>query len=118
MADAPDADADNLVLNLRPPAAALAPLDAGAASGGGMPPELEAFLAREARARMGSRVSWKHLETCFKWRLIERYLEDKGVPVDAPVAGQVRSLLSSKKLCNVEFDAALRRVVRLNHADL
>lgn len=86
--------------------------------GGAVVPELEAFLDREAGARLQSRVCWKYLETCFKWRLIQVYLHEAGVDDNDPRVGQVRALLSQRQLPAVVYDSSARRVVRLNHIDL
>ena len=92
--------------------------DGGGPSPAAVTPELEAFLDREAVSRMQSRVCWKYLEACFKWRLILTYLKERGVEEGSPRAQEVRGLLARNQLRGVEYDSLARRVVRLNYSDL
>lgn len=104
----------DLVMNL----ARAAPLALSGGGNGSVSPALEAFLDREASMRQHGRVNWSNLEACFKWRLIQTYLRGRGVQDVDPVVGELRGLLSSKRLRNVEYDSSERRVLRLNHGDL
>ena len=64
--------------------------------------------------RLQKSVSWKHLETCFKWSRIQDYMHACGVADDDPLFTEVKELMKENRLTKVEYDAHARRVLRLD----
>jgi hypothetical protein len=75
---------------------------------------LYALIEREIVVRGQRHASWKQLDLCHKWRLIQEYLRDaRCTPAQF---ADVRAMLRGNILTNVEYDGA--RVTRLNVQDI
>jgi len=75
---------------------------------------LYALIERELTVRGQRNASWKQLDLCHKWRLIQEYLRDANcTPTQF---ADVRAMLRGNALLNVEYDGV--RVTRLNAQDL
>ena len=79
---------------------------------------LDAFIDQEIARRQRRNVSWKYMEACFKWRMVQQYLQEQGVLAQSPVTGQLRELLRCNKLLRVEYDTHSHRILKLNYGDL
>ena len=74
---------------------------------------LDHFIEHEIAVRLSKAVSWRQLETCFKWKCVRQYMRDKGIGDDDVVVTTVRDLLQTNKLGGVEYDAREHRLIRL-----
>ena len=81
--------------------------------------ELDRFIDGEIDQRLGApNMTWRKLETCFKWRALQEYLTQLGLPLDDPAFAQARELLRAHELTSVEYDAPSRAITRINHASM
>lgn len=83
------------------------------------PADLDTFIQHEIGQHLSKPLSWRRLESCFKWRRIADYLwEEHGLAEDSAHALEVCALLRKGRLNNVEYDSSARRVLRINHQDM
>jgi hypothetical protein len=80
--------------------------------------ELDRFIDREIAARMRKNVSWKQLDTCFKWARVLEYLQENGVGSQDPMIGELREMLKLNKLSQVQYDSHTHKITKLNMGDL
>ena len=76
---------------------------------------LNDMIEREIAARM-RRQSWKQMDLCFKWKLVRAYMDAQPMSCGAELVADVRRMLKTDALTNVEYDGA--RVTRLNYLDM
>lgn len=79
---------------------------------------LDEFIDREISMRMAKTVTWKNLETCFKWARIQEYLTDNAVVADNPIVARLYGMLKANQLVNVQYNARERKILKLNAEDL
>jgi hypothetical protein len=75
---------------------------------------LDEFIDREINARMTKNVTWKNLESCFKWARVQEYLSDLEICRDDPVVLRLRNMLKSNQLINVQYNQKTRKIIKLN----
>ena len=75
---------------------------------------LDEFIDREINARMTKNVTWKNLESCFKWARVQEYLSDLDICQDDPVVSRLRDMLKSNQLVNVQYNQKTRKIIKLN----
>ena len=79
---------------------------------------MNSFIDVEISKRIGApNMTWRKLEVCFKWRALQEFLRARGVPEGSENHALVRRLLQAQELTDVEYDAATRAIVRINHAE-
>jgi hypothetical protein len=93
-------------------------VDASAAAAAAHRASLDSFIDKEIACRLRGNVTWKHLEACFKWRMVQEYLREHGVDEADPLVGCLMALLQGNKLSRVEYDAKAHRILKLNHGEL
>jgi hypothetical protein len=79
---------------------------------------LDEFIDREINARMTKNVTWKNLESCFKWARVQEYLSDHEICQDDPVVLRLRNMLKSNQLINVQYNQKTRKIIKLNTDDM
>jgi hypothetical protein len=72
--------------------------------------ELNMLIDNEIAARSQRSTSWKQMDLCFKWRLVQDYMQAAHCSND--LIAEIRALLRRNELANVEYNGV--RVVRLN----
>jgi hypothetical protein len=75
---------------------------------------LNEFIDREINMRMTKSVTWKNLESCFKWARVQEYLSEQDIDVDDPVVGRLRGMLKANQLGNVQYSTRTRKIIKLN----
>jgi hypothetical protein len=76
---------------------------------------LNSYIDREIAIRM-QRQSWKHMDVCFKWKLVQEYIKSLHMPCSHDILNEIRALIKTNGLANVEYDGV--RVLRLNVHDI
>ena len=79
---------------------------------------LNEFIDREINMRMTKSVTWKNLESCFKWARVQEYLSEQDIDVDDPVVGRLRGMLKANQLINVQYSTRTRKILKLNTENL
>ena len=78
--------------------------------------ELDTYIDGEIAARLASvSMTWRKLDQCFKWRMLQAYLRERGEPDGGSAYGVVRELLRTGQLTSVEYDCVRQVIARLNH---
>lgn len=77
--------------------------------------DLNAFIDRDITSRM-QRQSWKQMDICFKWKLIQDYMNSMETPCKAKVVADIRHMLRANELVQVEYDGT--KVLKINACDI
>lgn len=76
----------------------------------------EDMIVTEMSKMMDKKKSWKTLDACFKWRVIEEYIQNTNIiPFNKATIKHLKDALRHGKLANVEYDHSGRRINSLNY---
>lgn len=79
------------------------------------PRTFDEFIDDEIVTRLKTKT-WRHMEMCFKWRLVHEYLQEKDLLGDASLMKELRHMLRANELQNVVYDGS--KIQKLNHRDM
>lgn len=79
---------------------------------------IDTLIDNEIRTHYKKNTAWSKLDLCFKWSLIRAYMIDSGVAEHDALIDEVKEMLISNRLPNVEYDKFTHKVVKLNHGTL
>jgi hypothetical protein len=78
--------------------------------------DLDKFIDGEIEGRLAAaNMTWRKLDTCFKWRMLQAYMKERGLAEGSDAYVLVRELLRTHQLTSVEYDCRGQAVTRLNH---
>lgn len=77
---------------------------------------LDEFIDRDVAARLRKTNTWRQMDLCHKWRLVNEYLRSIDLAGNTVLVAELRGLLRSNDLPNVSYNG--ERIERLNHGDL
>ena len=72
---------------------------------------LDEFINNDIESRL-QRQTWKQLDLCFKWRLVQKFIDAKAPQNAKELHTELRAMLRTNELGNVEYDGD--KITRLN----
>jgi len=83
-----------------------------------MDADIQEYISDDITKRLASpNMTWRKLDLCFKWQMLQAYLSKRGIGEGDPRYEHVRGLLRSGVLLSVEYDSKCQRVSRVNNND-